>query len=389
MRVALVHDWLNGMRGGEQVLQAIASIFPRAAIYTLFCDPEKISGDLKKHDIRTSFIQNLPKRKEYYRYYLPFFPRAIERFGFDDTDVLISSSHCVAKGAVTSDNTLHICYCHSPMRYVWDRFDDYFPRGRMNPVKYMIISKLASRLRRWDRESARRVDLFIANSNFVRQRIENYYGRPARVIYPPVDVDYYTPGSVDEGEYYLVAGALVPYKRVDLVVEAFRGLDRKLVVIGDGPDFTRLVNTAPHNVSFAGWVDRETLRDYYRGCRALVFPGVEDFGIVPVEAQACGRPIIAFGEGGALETVAGSFLEETEEENHAQTGIFLRSRTTRAIREAVKVIERRGFDPTAIRENVMRFSEKRFFDELSGFFKEVISYFRKEGKFKLEERFID
>jgi glycosyltransferase involved in cell wall biosynthesis len=389
MNVALVHDWLNGMRGGEQVLRAIASIFPRVTIYTLFCDPEEISADLKKHEIKTSFIQDLPKRKEYYRYYLPFFPRAIERFRFDETDVLISSSHCVAKGAVASDNTLHICYCHSPMRYVWDRFDDYFPKDKLNPVKYMIISKLASRLRNWDTQSARRVDLFIANSLFVRKRIENYYSRPARVIYPPVDVDYFTPGSTMEGEYYLVAGALVPYKKVDLVIEAFRGLDRKLVVIGDGPDFSRLVNSAPRNVSFTGWVDRETLRDYYRGCRALIFPGVEDFGIVPVEAQACGKPVIAFGEGGVMETVTGSFADEEDEGDGSRTGIFFRSQTTEAVRKAMKLIESRHFDPLAIRENVMRFSEKRFFDELKGFLTEAISYFRKEGKLRLEERFID
>lgn len=389
MRVALVHDWLNGMRGGEQVLRAIASIFPRVTIYTLFCDPEKISADLKKHEIKTSFIQNLPKRKQHYRYYLPFFPRAIERFRFDETDVLISSSHCVAKGAVGSDYTLHICYCHSPMRYVWDRFGDYFPREKLNPVKYMIISKLASRLRKWDVQSARRVDLFIANSQFVRQRIENCYGRPARVIYPPVDVDYFTPGSTGEGEYYLVAGALVPYKKIDLVVEAFRGLGRKLVVIGDGPDFSRLVNNAPRNVSFTGWVDRESLRDYYRECRALIFPGVEDFGIVPVEAQACGKPVIAFGEGGVLETVSGSFVDEADGGHDSQTGIFFRSQTTEALCKALKLIESRHFNPLTIRESVMRFSEKRFFDELNGFLTEVISYFRKEGKLRLEERFIN
>ncbi len=389
MRVSLVHDWLNGMRGGEQVLQAIASIFPRAAIYTLFCDPEKISANLKKHEIRTSFIQNLPKRKKHYRYYLPLFPRAVEKFKFADTDVLISSSHCVAKGAIVSGSTLHVCYCHSPMRYVWDRFDDYFPKGKMNPIKYTIISKLASRLRTWDRESARRVDLFLANSHFVRQRIQNYYGRPARVIYPPVDVDYYTPGSAKEGEYYLVAGALVPYKRVDLVVEAFRGLDRKLVVVGDGPDFSRLVNTAPDNVSFTGWVDRETLRDYYRSCRALIFPGVEDFGIAPVEVQACGRPVIAFGEGGILETVAGSLVDEADRQGQIHSGVFFRSQSAEAVRKAIESIEQREFNPASIRDGALKFSEKRFFDDINGFLAEVIGYFRREGKLQLEERFIE
>ncbi len=386
MRVALVHDWLNGMRGGEQVLQAIASIFPRARIYTLFCDREKISSELNNHEINTSFIQNLPKRKQYYRYFLPLFPRAIERFNFNDTDLVISSSHCVAKGAVAGDGTLHICYCHSPMRYVWDRFDDYFPKDRLNPIKYKIIATLAERLRKWDRESCGRVDLFIANSSFVRRRIRNYYNRPARVIHPPVDTEYFTPGRNQNDGYYLVAGALVPYKRINLVIEAFRGSKEELVVIGDGPDFGRLVNDAPENVKFTGWVDRETLREYYRGCKALIFPGVEDFGIVPVEAQSCGKPVIAFAEGGINDTVIGPLVDKIDGFDGFKSGLFFKNQTVEDIRKALKAFPTLSFDSQEIRRHAARFSRENFFIQMNELLAEAVGLFRKQGKVKLEER---
>lgn len=389
MIVALVHDWLNGMRGGEQVLQAIATIFPRARIYTLFCDPETISSELNNHEIKTSFIQNLPKRKQYYRYFLPLFPRAIERFNFNDTDLVISSSHCVAKGALAGDGTLHICYCHSPMRYVWDRFDDYFPKERLNPIKYKIITTLAERLRRWDKESCRQVDFFIANSNFVRWRIENYYNRPARVIHPPVDTEYFTPGRNQSNGFYLVAGALVPYKRIDLVIEAFRNSSEELVIVGDGPDFARLVNDAAGNVKFTGWVDKETLREYYRNCKALIFPGVEDFGIIPVEAQSCGKPVIAYAEGGIKDTVIGPFVDEIDRFDGFKSGLFFRNQTAEEITKAVKAFSTLSFDSREIRRHAARFSREKFFAQMNELLTEAVSLFRKQGKIKLEERLVN
>ena len=388
MVVALVHDWLNGMRGGESVLQAIASIFPRAGIYTLFCDPDTISPELNKHVITTSFIQNLPGRKKHYRYYLPLFPRAIESIDLKDSDLVISSSHCVAKGALTGQENLHICYCHSPMRYVWDRFDDYFPKNGMNTLKFKTISYFAKRLREWDIRSSGRVDLFIANSNFVRARIKNYYNRPAKVIYPPVDTQYYTPGGGGNEDYYLAAGALVPYKKIDLVIEAFRGLDEKLIVVGDGPELPRLANIASRNVKFIGWVDRETLRDYYRGCKALIFPGVEDFGIIPVEAQACGKPVIAYAEGGITDTVIGPSLEEAQGYSGFKSGLFFRNQTIGEIRRALKIFPSINFDPSAIREHAARFSKERFFSEINEFLNEAVGLFKNQGKFKLEERLV-
>jgi glycosyltransferase involved in cell wall biosynthesis len=389
MRVALVHDWLNGMRGGEQVLQAIAAIFPRSKIYTLFCDPEMISSDIKSHEIKTSFIQNLPRRKQHYRYFLPLFPRAIETFNFNDTDLVISSSHCVAKGAVTGDGTLHICYCHSPMRYVWDRFDDYFPKDSLNPIKYRIITAVAERLRRWDKRSNGRVDLFVANSSFVQWRIENYYNRPARVIHPPVDTKYFTPGRGRNDGFYLVAGALVPYKRIDLVIEAFRGLREELVVIGDGPDFVRLVNAAPANVKFTGWVDRETLREYYRSCKALIFPGVEDFGIVPVEAQSCGRPVIAFAGGGIKDTVTAPLVDEIDRFDGFKSGLFFKNQTVEDITNALKAFSKLSFDAEEISKQAARFSKENFFTRMNELLTDAVGLFRRQGKIKLEERLIN
>jgi len=389
LKTALVHDWLTGMRGGEKVLSAIAGIFPRAPIYTLFCDDEKISERLKKHEINTSYLQGIPGRAKYYRYFLPFFPHAMGRFDFKEHDLIVSTSHCVGKGAIGGPETLHICYCFSPMRYVWDRFDDYFPEDKMSPIKYKIIKSVSKRLREWDRTNADRVDLFIADSNFVKDRIEKYYNRPAKVIFPPANTDYYTPGKSSDEGYYLMAGAMVPYKKGDIVIEAFNNLDRKLVVTGDGSEFTRFVNIASGNIKFTGWIDDETLRDHYRGCRALIFPGVEDFGIVPVEAQACGKPIIAFGEGGVLDTVKGQFIDEIDRFDSGNTGLFFNKQTPEAVRDAVRIFEKLEFDSEIIRDNSLRFSDKRFYDEINEFFTEAIGIFRKQGKIRIEERLIN
>lgn len=389
MKVALVHDWLNGMRGGEKVLEALSLKFPMANIFTLFCDNEKISEQLNKHEITTSFIQNLPKRGSLYRYYLPLFPRAIEKLDVSDYDVLLSSSHCVAKGIKPKVDSLHICYCHSPMRYVWDRFDDYFPQKEMNWPKFQTIKIITSRLRKWDRNTAGRVDLYLANSNFVKKRIETYYGRPSKVIFPPVDTDYFTPGDSPMNEYYLLAGAMVPYKKGEIVIEAFRDLDEKLIVIGEGPEMARLAKLATENITFTGWLGSEKLREYYRGCKALIFPGVEDFGIVPVEAQACGKPVIAYSEGGILDTVVGPSIDNHETYKGFKSGLFFKEQTARAVCEAVRIFGKMKFDSDAIVNHSRQFSKGRFSSELNIFINNAIEFFRANGKTGLEERMIN
>jgi len=388
VKVALVHDWLNGMRGGEYVLEALCDLYPDADIFTLFCDPEKISDKIKGHKIHTSFIQNLPFRKTFYRHYLPFFPAAIERFDFNEYDIVISSSHSVAKGARCGNNTLHICYCHSPMRYVWDRFDDYFPKSGTNFLRYELIKRIASRLRRWDLETAGRVDLFIANSRFVQWRINKYYGRPAAVIHPPVDTEYYTPGSSNKSEFFLTSGALVSYKKTDVIIEAFRNMDEKLVVTGDGPEMKKLVYAAPDNVDFTGWLDREKLRDYYRNCKALIFAGVEDFGIIPVEVQACGKPVIAFGQGGLLDSVMGPSTEDYMNHRDFKSGLFFNEQSPQSIREAVDIFKKMEFDLEAIARHAQKYSGANFSLAISKIVSGAYDDFKQNRKIGLDKRML-
>jgi len=299
MKIAVVHDWLNGMRGGEKVLEAILQVCPEATIYTLFHERGKVSGFIESHRIVTSWLNRIPGIYRYYRNFLPLFPAAIESLDLSGFDVVISSSHAVAKG-VRAGSATHICYCHTPMRYIWDAEGDY----AFNPVRRAAMSAIRPRLRQWDRETARGVDHFIANSQFVQHRIRNYYDRDSDVIYPPIDTQFFTPPlSTSREDFYLAAGASVPYKRLDLIVEAFNKLNRRLVVAGSGPQLKALRKMARANVEVRGWVTDEELRRLYRSAKALVMAAREDFGMIAVEARSCGCPVIAFGEGGGAEIV--------------------------------------------------------------------------------------
>ena len=305
-KVALVHDWLTGMRGGEKVLEAIAELYPQAPIYTLFHFPGSVSPALESHAIHTSFLQRAPALRRHYRRYLPLFPTAVESFDLDRYELLISSSHCVAKGAIPAPHAYHVCYCHTPMRYAWDQRHAYFPPGR-GPIALLRALVLAA-LRTWDAGTAPRVDRFIANSRFVAARIRRYYGRDADVLAPPVDVDFYTPGSAAASDdrtgrgYALAVAAAVPYKRLDLAVAACAKLGLPLRIVGGGPAEDRLA-AAAGDVQVLGRVGDDELRELYRGARCLVQPGVEDFGISAVEALACGTPVVALGAGGVRDIV--------------------------------------------------------------------------------------
>ncbi len=348
MKVALVHDWLIHMRGGEKVLDAIAELYPDATIYTLFSDKTKLSPNLQRHRIKNSFLQYLPGIKRYYRWLLPLLPLAIRSLKIEAADLVISSSHCVAKGIRIPEKACHICYCHTPMRYLWGFQDVYFNRYPL-PVRFLIRAVLDP-LRAWDRRTNAKVDLFIANSEYIRKRIKDVYNRESVVVHPPLDTVLYKPGGAREN-YFLAVSHFVPYKRLDVVIEAFNALDRKLVVIGSGPlesHYRKLSQSA--QISFRGSVSDQELRDAYACARALIFPAEEDFGIVPLEAQACGTPVIAFGRGGALETV--------------RSGVFFDAQTPEAVREAVARFEREHYVSEEVSRKVQRFGRGQFLENM-------------------------
>jgi glycosyltransferase involved in cell wall biosynthesis len=326
------------MRGGEKVLLSLARIFPDAPIFTLLHVSGSVAPELESREIRTSFVQHLPAAATRYRHYLPLFPAAAESFDLRGFDLVFSSSHCAAKGVHPAPGALHLCYCHTPMRYVWDRYDDYFGPGRASLLTRLAARPLAPRLRAWDVRSAARVHRFVANSEWVKERIRRFYGRDAVVIPPPVDTAFFTPGADGRGGYDLVVSALAPYKRLDLVLDAYRGTGRPVKIVGTGPEESRLKKLASPEATFLGRVDDETLRELYRGCRAVLMPGVEDAGIVPLEALACGRPAVVFGQGGAAETI-----------EHGRTGLVFHEPTADALRAAVAHLETTPFDRLALR----------------------------------------
>ena len=326
------------MRGGEKVLLSLCRLFPGATIFTLLHVPGSVDPEIESHEIRTSFVQHLPAAAKRYRHYLPVFPTAIERFDLGGFDLVVSSSHCVAKGARAPKGAIHLCYCHTPMRYVWDRYDDYFGPGRVSRLAGLVIPRAAARLRAWDAATADRVDRYVANSAYVAARIRRYYGREAVVIPPPVDATFFTPGPDADAGYDLIVSALAPYKRLELALHAYRGTGRALRIVGTGPEEARLRQLAPREVTFLGRVSDEELRELYRACRAVLMPGIEDFGIVPLEAMACGRPAVVFGEGGGAETV-----------EDGRTGLVFREPSAAALREAVLSLETTRFDRLALR----------------------------------------
>lgn len=301
-RVALVHDWLTGLRGGEKVLEELVAVFPTAEVFTLVRVPGSAGPRVEGRPIHTSWIDRIPGARRRYRQLLPLLPAAIEDFDLTAFDLVVSSSHCVAKGAIPAPGARHVCYCHSPMRYAWDQEHEYFPQRR--GVIARIRGLLLSRLRLWDIAASSRVDTFVANSHFVAERIRRYYRRDAQVVHPPVEVDFFTPTPQrPRQDFVLSVQALVPYKRIDLAIEAMALAGRELVVVGDGPERRRLERLAAGRAKFLGSVDRERLRELYRDAACVIQPGVEDFGIAAVEALACGTPVVAVGRGGVLDIV--------------------------------------------------------------------------------------
>lgn len=365
MKAAVVQDWLVTYAGSERVLEQILGLYPDADLFSLVdFIPEDERGFILNKKVRTSFIQGLPFARSGYRNYLPVMPYAIGRFDLSGYELIISSSHSVAKGIKKGPGQLHICYCHTPMRYAWDLREQYLKESGLNRgIKGALARMMLERIRRWDLRTASGVDHFVANSNYIKERIKRAYGRDADVIYPPVDTERFQLQKEKEG-YYLTISRMVPYKKMDLIVEAFSEMGLPLVVIGDGPDFNKVKQKAGPNVRLLGFQDGDTIKEYMQKARAFVFAAEEDFGLVPVEAQACGTPVIAYGRGGATETVIplGGGMEPP-------TGVFFYEQTTASLIGAVRTFEANepAFSPLDIRKNSERFSVERFRKEFKEF----------------------
>ncbi len=373
MHIALVHDWLTGMRGGEKCLEPVCRRFPGAPLLTLLHVPDSVTPAIERMAIRTSVLQRLPGVRRYYRWLLPLMPGAIERLRVPaGVDLVLSFSHAVAKGVRVPDSVPHVCYCFTPMRYAWHRRDDYLRTGPFGfgPVR-LAAQKLLERLRRWDRQSSSRVTHFVAISQTVAQRIEQCYGRPSTVIYPPVDTQFYTPAPVEREDSYVCVSALVPYKRVDLAMAACQRLGRRLVVIGTGPERHRLERLAGPGMTLAGWLPDAEVREHLRRARALLFAAYEDFGIVPLEAQACGTPVIAYGQGGCAETVLPATAARPG------TGLLFAEQTVDALAAAIEQFEQHPewFDAALARRHAEQFSTARFERELFAYVEEVLRSF--------------
>ena len=369
MKVALIHDWITGMRGGEKALEVFCELFPDADLYTLVYLPGTTTPMIERRRVRRSAIQWLPFAARFYRQYLPLFPIAVEQFDLDRYDLVISTSHCAAKSVVVTGRARHLCYCLTPMRYAWDQFDAYFGPDRVGVLGNRLLRPVLAALARWDRATEARVHRYLAISQYVARRIALYYNRESTLVYPPVDTDFYSPAANVNGNagagsppHFLVVSALVPYKRVDLAMIAARRAGVRLTVVGSGPERQKLEPLTGDGIEMTGWLPDEDIRELYRTCTAALLPGEEDFGIVPVEAQACGRPVVALGRGGALDTVM-----------EGETGLLVPDLSVEALAAALGRAAATTWQPDRIRAHAEKFSRQRFMREIEQIVDETLS----------------
>lgn len=363
MKIALVHDYLVQYGGAERVLEMLVEIFPEAPIYTLLYDEEKMNGAFKGKSIKTSFLQKIPFAKKHHRLFLALMPLAVERFDLSGFDLIISDSSSYAKGVIKPANSIHICYCHTPMRYAWDYTDKYIKESSYPKMVKIFLPLVINFVKKWDFKAAQRPDWYIANSHFIADKIKKYYGRDAEVIYPPVEITHNSQQTTSNKKesYYLIVSRLMPYKRIDLAIEAFNDLGLRLKIVGDGPDKERLQKTIKGNIDFVGTKRDGELVDFYENCKAFIMPQEEDFGIAAVEAQMYGKPVIAFRSGGACESVI---------EN--KTGVFFNKQNKDSLIAAIKKFEGLKFNADEIKSHAQKFSKDEFKRKIKNFVEEKI-----------------
>ncbi len=369
MKICLVHDWLTGMRGGEQVLEVFCELYPDAPVFTLLWKKGAVSPMIEARGIHTSPLQRIPASERLYRWFLPLFPLFIRSFELSSYDLVISTSHCVAKGVRVGSGALHVSYIHAPMRYAWDKYFDYFWDGAVPKGPRGVMNLLLNLMRKWDYATSGRVDHYIANSHNIARKIGAFYSREAEIIHPPVDCRKYTVGS-GEGEFYLHVGAFVPYKKVEIAIEACERLERPLVIVGGGQRerIIRDLVSGSRWVEYVGWREPEELASYYRRCRALLFPADEDFGITPLEAMASGRPVVAYGRGGALESLSDlTSGPPPARTTRVEGGVLFPEQNVESMMEGIELLETEEFDPVALRRRAERFDRDRFKEKVQEF----------------------
>ncbi len=388
MRVVLAHDWITGASQELRALQSLAALFPESKIATMFYDHRHLPPDISKHQIETSFLQNIPGKARYSYHLMPIYIRAIRKFRFSDFDLLISNTRGYAKGIAVPDSVLHICYLHQPLPFAWQSLDLHFPKKEINRVRYKFIANLSAKFRQWDLESARRVHLFLADCEETAQLIMHYYNRPSKVIYPPVDTDYFTPEPSVKRDFFLMVGPIARNRRIEIAIEAFRDIREKLIIAGAGRDFYRMVNLSSANVSFTGHADDDKLRQLYRDCRALILTSNNSFNMAAIEAAACGKPVISLG-GGHFEEASGRQKGvRSAKFNINDKGIYADECSVSALKEALKIFNQSSFNSELLRQKSLHYSKQEFFRHMRDFLAEAYSLFRQDGKLNFEQRLL-
>jgi glycosyltransferase involved in cell wall biosynthesis len=388
VRVVLVHDWFTGNGQDLRTLQSLAALFPDSKIATMYYDHRHLPPDIARHQVQTSFLQKIPGKAKYSYHLMPAYLRAVKQFNFSDIDLVISNTRGFAKGAIVSDSVLNVCYLHQAMPFAWQPLDLQYPKNEINPIRHRFIANLSARFREWDLKTASRVGLFIASSESSQKAIKQIYGRSSKIIYPPVDTDYFTPVLPGKSDYFLAVGPIVRNRGLEIAIKAFHDIREKLIVAGTGSDFYRLVNMTQSNVSFAGHVDDSGLRQLYRDCRALILTSQSDFSMAAIEAAACGKPVICLGESGIRKTLGEQIGSESAKISIGEYGIYTNENSETALKEAVKLFNQANFNSDRLLNNANRFSKRLFINNMRDFLLEAYSLFRRDGLLKLEQRLL-